>query len=293
MHKRRGLFFQSLVLTLLLVIPMMGTVVFFASQRTEQQLLQQAAADQTQLAEPAGARQTHRLLLAVQADTPAFLLLRLDGPEQAALFCALPGNLVLQAPAGTTTLAECYLAAGPARAEELLGQTLGMAPDAYLAATANTWADLWGLEDSVRFDTAAVFTAEERRELDCGEESVVELTAFQAADFLARAAALPDQTPAALSRARGALWAAFFRQFPDNLANLADGARNVSSRTLTDLRAQDIYELEETLTWLSGASGYHVDYQTLELQQTAGGSRLTAADLETVQTLLAGGTAVE
>ena len=30
MHKRRGLFFQSLVLTLLLVIPMMGMVVFFA-----------------------------------------------------------------------------------------------------------------------------------------------------------------------------------------------------------------------------------------------------------------------
>lgn len=293
MHKRRGLFFQSLVLTLLLVIPMMGTVVFFASQRTEQQLLQQAAADQTQLAEPAGARQTHRLLLAVQADTPAFLLLRLDGPEQAALFCALPENLVLQAPAGTTTLAECYLAAGPARAAELLGQTLGMAPDAYLAATANTWAGLWGLEDPVRFDTAAVFTDEERRELDCGEESVVELTAAQVSDFLTRAAALPGQTPAAMCRTRGALWAAFFRQFPDHLADLAAGARNVSSQTLTDLRAQDLAELEETLTWLSGASGYHVDYQTLELQQTAGGSRLTAADLETVQTLLAGGTAVE
>ena len=39
MHKRRGLFFQSLVLTLLLVIPMMGMVVFFTSQRTEQQML--------------------------------------------------------------------------------------------------------------------------------------------------------------------------------------------------------------------------------------------------------------
>ena len=293
MHKRRGLFFQSLVLTLILVVPMMGTVVFLASQRTEQQMLRQAAADQAQLAEPAGARQTHRLLLAVQSDAPAFLLLRLDGPEQAALFCALPGDLVLQAPAGTTTLSECYLAAGPARAEELLGQTLGVAPDAYLAATANTYASLWGLEDAVRFDTAAVFTAEERKELDCGEESVVELTVAQASEFLARAAALPDQTPAALARARGALWAAFFRQFPDHLADLAAGARNVSSQTLTDLRAQDLYELEETLTWLSGATGYHVDYQTLELKQTAGGSRLTDTDMETVQALLAGGTAVE
>ena len=92
MHKRRGLFFQSLVLTLLLVLPMMGTVVFFASQRTEQQQLRQAAAGQTQVSEPAGARNTHRLLLAVQANDPAFLLLRLDGPEQAVLFCALPGE---------------------------------------------------------------------------------------------------------------------------------------------------------------------------------------------------------
>ncbi len=293
MHKRRGLFFQSLVLTLLLILPMMGTVVFFASQRTEQQLLQQAAADQTQLAEPAGARQTHRLLLAVQANDPAFLLLRLDGPEQAALFCALPGNLVLQAPAGTTTLAECYLTAGPARAAELLGQTLGIAPDAYLAATANTWAGLWGLEDPVRFDTAAVLTLEERRELDCGEESVVELTAAQASEFLTRAAALPGQTPAALARTRGALWAAFFRQFPDHLADLVQGARDASSQTLTDLQAQDLYDLEETLTWLSGATGYHVDYQTLDLQQTAEGSRLTAEDQELVQALLAGGTVVE
>lgn len=293
MHKRRGLFFQSLVLTLLLILPMMGAVVFLASQRTEQQMIQQAAADQTQLAEPAGARQTHRLLLAVQANDPAFLLLRLDGPEQAALFCALPGNLTLQAPAGTTTLAECYLAAGPARASELLGQTLGIAPDAYLAATANTWAGLWGREDPVRFDTAAVLTVEERRELDCGEQSVVELTAAQASEFLTQAASLPGQTPAALARTRGALWAAFFRQFPDNLANLAQGARDASSQTLTDLRAQDLAELEETLTWLAGATGYHVDYLTLDLQQTAGGSRLTAEDRQTVQALLAGGTAVE
>lgn len=293
MHKRRGLFFQSLVLTLLLVIPMMGTVVFFASQRTEQQLLQQAAAEQSQLAEPAGARQTHRLLLAVQADKPAFLLLRLDGPEQAALFCALPGELILKAPAGTTTLAECYLSAGPARVSELLGQTLGIAPDAYLAATADTFSAIWGLEDPVRFDTAAVFTTEERAELGCEAESVVELTAGQAANFLTRATALSGQTPTALSRSQGALWAAFFRQYPDNLANLAEGAREAGSRTLTDLKAQDLYELEETLTWLAGASGYHVDYQSLELQKAAGGWRLTADDRETIQFLLEGGTAVE
>ena len=293
MHKRRGLFFQSLVLTLLLVIPMMGLVVFFASQRTEQQLLKQAAAGQTQVSEPAGARSTHRLLLAVQAEEPAFLLMRLDGPQQGVFFCALPSELELQAPSGTTTLGDCYLTAGPARVTELLGDTLGLAPDAYLAATAATFASIWGEEADVRFDTASVLSAEERKELDCAEETVLELTPAQGADFLGQAAKLPGQQPAGLAKVRGALWAAFFRQNPQHLATLADSVRGASSRTLTDLRAQDLYDLEDTLTWLSTATGYHVDYLTLELSRTAGGWQLTGDDLELVQTLLEGGRTVE
>lgn len=293
MHKRRGLFFQSLVLTLLLVIPMMGMVVFFASQRTEQQMLQQAAAGQTMVSEPAGARNTHRLLLAVQAESPAFLLLRLDGPQQAAIFCALPGELELKAPSGTTTLGDCYLTAGPARALELLTDTLGVAPDAYLAATANTLASIWGEDADIRFDTASVLSAEERKELDCAEETVLELTPAQGTEFLEQAAKLPGQQPAAMAKVRGALWAAFFRQNPQHLAALADGVRGASSQTLTNLRAQDLYDLEDTLTWLSTATGYHVDYQTLELSRTAGGWQLTADDLELVQTLLEGGSAAE
>lgn len=293
MHKRRGLFFQSLVLTLLLVIPMMGTVVFFASQRTEQQMLRQAAADQSRVSEPAGARNSHRLLLAVQAESPAFLLLRLDGPQQAVIFCALPGELVLQAPSGTTTLGECYLTAGPARAAELLKDTLGIAPDAYLAATANTFASIWGEDADIRFDTASVLSAEERKELDCAEETVLELTPAQGTAFLGQAAKLPGQQPANMAKVRGALWAAFFRQNPQHLAGLAEGVRGAGGQTLTDLRAQDLYDLEETLTWLSTATGYHVDYLTPELRRTAGGWQLTEESLQTVQTLLEGGEQAE
>lgn len=293
MHKRRGLFFQSLVLTLLLVIPMMGTVVFFASQRTEQQMLQQAAADQSRVSEPAGARNSHRLLLAVQAESPAFLLLRLDGPQQAVIFCALPGELVLQAPSGTTTLGECYLTAGPARAAELLKDTLGIAPDAYLAATANTFASIWGEDADIRFDTASVLSAEERKELDCAEETVLELTPAQGTAFLGQAAKLPGQQPANMAKVRGALWAAFFRQNPQHLAGLAEGVRGAGGQTLTDLRAQDLYDLEETLTWLSTATGYHVDYLTPELSRTAGGWQLTEESLQMVQTLLEGGEQAE
>lgn len=293
MHKRRGLFFQSLVLTLLLVIPMMGTVVFFASQRTEQQMLRQAAADQSRVSEPAGARNSYRLLLAVQAESPAFLLLRLDGPQQAVIFCALPGELVLQAPSGTTTLGECYLTAGPARAAELLKDTLGIAPDAYLAATANTFASIWGEDADIRFDTASVLSAEERKELDCAEETVLELTPAQGTAFLGQAAKLPGQQPANMAKVRGALWAAFFRQNPQHLAGLAEGVRGAGGQTLTDLRAQDLYDLEETLTWLSTATGYHVDYLTPELSRTAGGWQLTEESLQTVQILLEGGEQAE
>ena len=282
MHKRRGLFFQSLLLTLLIVLPMMGGVVYFAARRGERQAAEAAAAGTT-LAEPAGARSTHRLLLAVQGEEPAFLLLRLDGPAQQALFCALPGDMQLQAPAGTTTLAACYLTAGPARAAKLLGDTLGIAPDAYLAATAAGFADLWGDGPAIRFDTAAVLEEAVRAELGYGQDSLAELDAAAAPEFL-QAAARAGLPPPALAQARAAVWAAYFRQGQPNLAALA-----ASARLLTDLTAQDLARLEETLTWLSGAAGFTADYVAAGTEPAAGGWQLTADGRDTLLELLAGG----
>lgn len=287
MHKRRGLFFQSLLLTLLIVLPMMGGVVYFAARRGERQAAEAAAAGTT-LAEPAGARSTHRLLLAVQGEEPAFLLLRLDGPAQQALFCALPGEMQLQAPAGTTTLAACYLTAGPARAAKLLGDTLGIAPDAYLAATAAGFADLWGDGPAIRFDTAAVLEEAVRAELGYGQDSLAELDAAAAPEFL-QAAARAGLPPPALAQARAAVWAAYFRQGQPNLAALPDAVRAASARLLTDLTAQDLARLEETLTWLSGAAGFTADYVESGTEPAAGGWQLTAAGRDTLLELLAGG----
>lgn len=292
MHKRRGLFFQSLLLTLLLILPMAGAVVYLAGQRSERQAAQ-AAAGQSTLAEPAGARNTHRLLLAVQGEAPAFLLLRLDGPAQQIRFCALPGELMLQAPAGTTTLAACYLSAGPARAAELLMNTVGIAPDAYLAATADGFADLWGGGSGVRFDTSSVLPEEARGPLGYGDDPVAQLEAGGVPDFLAGAAGQPGVDPPALARVRGAVWAAFFRQGKEVLPGLAEAVRGASARLLTDLTAQDLHRLEETLTWLSGASGLTVDYETADLQPAAGSWQLTETGMQTVQTLLAGGRPAE
>lgn len=287
MHKRRGLFFQSLLLTLLIVLPMMGGVVYFAARRGERQAAEAAAAGTT-LAEPAGARSTHRLLLAVQGEEPAFLLLRLDGPAQQALFCALPGEMQLQAPAGTTTLAACYLTAGPARAAKLLGDTLGIAPDAYLAATAAGFADLWGDGPAIRFDTAAVLEEAVRAELGYGQDSLAELDAAAAPEFL-QAAARAGLPPPALAQARAAVWAAYFRQGQPNLAALPDAVRAASARLLTDLTAQDLARLEETLTWLSGAAGFTADYVEAGTEPAAGGWQLTADGRDTLLELLAGG----
>lgn len=287
MHKRRGLFFQSLFLTLLIVLPMMGGVVYFAARRGERQAAEAAAAGTT-LAEPAGARSTHRLLLAVQGEEPAFLLLRLDGPAQQALFCALPGEMQLQAPAGTTTLAACYLTAGPARAAKLLGDTLGIAPDAYLAATAAGFADLWGDGPAIRFDTAAVLEEAVRAELGYGQDSLAELDAAAAPEFL-QAAARAGLPPPALAQARAAVWAAYFRQGQPNLAALPDAVRAASARLLTDLTAQDLARLEETLTWLSGAAGFTADYVEAGTEPAAGGWQLTADGRDTLLELLAGG----
>lgn len=287
MHKRRGLFFQSLLLTLLIVLPMMGGVVYFAARRGERQAAEAAAAGAT-LAEPAGARSTHRLLLAVQGEEPAFLLLRLDGPAQQALFCALPGEMQLQAPAGTTTLAACYLTAGPARAAKLLGDTLGIAPDAYLAATAAGFADLWGDGPAIRFDTAAVLEEAVRAELGYGQDSLAELDAAAAPEFL-QAATRAGLPPPALAQARAAVWAAYFRQGQPNLAALPNAVRAASARLLTDLTAQDLARLEETLTWLSGAAGFTADYVAAGTEPAAGGWQLTADGRDALLELLAGG----
>lgn len=287
MHKRRGLFFQSLLLTLLIVLPMMGGAVYFAARRGERQAAEAAAAGTT-LAEPAGARSTHRLLLAVQGEEPAFLLLRLDGPAQQALFCALPGEMQLQAPAGTTTLAACYLTAGPARAAKLLGDTLGIAPDAYLAATAAGFADLWGEGPAIRFDTAAVLEEAVRAELGYGQDSLAELDAAAAPEFL-QAAARAGLPPPALAQARAAVWAAYFRQGQPNLAALPNAVRAASARLLTDLTAQDLARLEETLTWLSGAAGFTADYMEAGTEPVAGAWQLTADGRDTLLELLAGG----
>lgn len=185
MRSHRGIFWYSLGLTLLLLLPMVLTVAFFADQYQKQQLLRQAsAADSTLRIEP-GAQGVYRLLLIVQQEEPAFVLARADGPKQAVTLCALPGSLLVNAPAGTTTLSECALSAGAGRAAQLLCGTVATGETAapelhYIAATPATWAACAGRNAAVRFDTAALLTPAARERLGYGDDPLAACTAAQA-----------------------------------------------------------------------------------------------------------------
>ena len=162
MRSKRALFWYSLGLTLLLLLPMVLVVAFLTDQYMKQQQLRQASAAETALPIERGAQDVRTVLLVVQQERPAFLLLRADGARETLTFCALPDTLLVDAPAGTTTLADCTLTAGAARAAQLLCGTLATGETAspalpYIAATPATWAACAG-ETSVRFDTAALLS---------------------------------------------------------------------------------------------------------------------------------------
>lgn len=289
MRSKRALFWYSLGLTLLLLLPMVLTIAFFADQYQKQQQLRHAAAAETALPMEPGAQNVFRLLLVVQREPPDFVLVRLDAPSQTVTLCGLPGNLLVNAPAGTTTLAECALTAGAGRAAQLLRGTVAtgenvLPPLFYLAATPTAWVDMAG-SAQCRFDTAALLDRESRASLGYGTEPVVPCTAPRAEELIAQlAAAMPRAGESC--RARAAVWSAFARQDPALLAALPQGVRRQSARLLTDLLAGDLTALEQTLTYLSTRTALTVDYRTAAVTTARGGVALTDAGLAAVNDLL-------
>lgn len=284
MRSRPGLFFQSLGLTLLLLLPMIGVVLFLVGQREQQNALRQAAARQGSVAVETGAQNTHRILVAVQGETPSFLLLRLDGPARTVTFCGLPDRMLVDAPSGQTTLGDCYLTAGPARAAQLLSDTIGLEADAYFAATADCYAGFLEETATARLDTASLLDKETRIALGYGTETVAELTPETAEEWILQLSEmLPEPESASI---RAAVWAAFFRQEPSRLTQLAQAARDNSARTLTDLLAQDLYTVEETLTYLAQQPTLTVQYLVPEGSESASGWQLDEEGTDLLRELL-------
>ncbi|MDY4447102.1 MAG: hypothetical protein SPF77_04340 [Gemmiger sp.] len=289
MRSRAGFFWHSLWLTLLLLLPLIAVVAFLARQRQAQQELRQAAASQSQLQIEPGAQSVWRMLLVVQQEEPAFVLMRADGPAHSVTFCALPGQLLVNAPAGTTTLAACTLSAGAGRAAQLLTATLAtgetaLPPLYYLAATPSCWVDCVGSGTAVRFDTSSLLQPAARLALGYGSEAVQSVSATDTVEFIA---ALQSQlTGSAAGNARAAVWAAFVRQNPDLLTAVPEAWRRYSARTLTDLTAQDLLRAGETAAFLQSQPALTVDYLTAAVTDAPDGVALTEDGMQIVQTLL-------
>ena len=289
MRSRAGFFWHSLWLTLLLLLPLIAVVAFLARQRQAQQELRQAAASQSQLQIEPGAQSVWRMLLVVQQEEPAFVLMRADGPAHSVTFCVLPGQLLVNAPAGTTTLAACTLSAGAGRAAQLLTATLAtgetaLPPLYYLAATPSCWVDCVGSGTAVRFDTSSLLQPAARLALGYGSEAVHSVSATDTVEFIA---ALQSQlTGSAAGNARAAVWAAFVRQNPDLLTAVPEAWRRYSARTLTDLTAQDLLRAGETAAFLQSQPALTVDYLTAAVTDAPDGVALTEDGMQIVQTLL-------
>ena len=289
MRSRAGFFWHSLWLTLLLLLPLIAVVAFLARQRQAQQELRQAAASQSQLQIEPGAQSVWRMLLVVQQEEPAFVLVRADGPAHSVTFCALPGQLLVNAPAGTTTLAACTLSAGAGRAAQLLTATLAtgetaLPPLYYLAATPSCWVDCVGSGTAVRFDTSSLLQPAARLALGYGSEAVQSVSATDTVEFIA---ALQSQlTGSAAGNARAAVWAAFARQNPDLLTAVPEAWRRYSARTLTDLTAQDLLRAGETAAFLQSQPALTVDYLTAAVTDAPDGVELSEDGLQIVESLL-------
>lgn len=289
MRSRAGFFWHSLWLTLLLLLPLIAVVAFLTRQRQAQQELRQAAAAQSQVQIEPGARGVWRMLLVVQKEEPAFVLVRADGPQRNVTFCALPGELLVNAPAGTTTLAECTLSAGAGRAAQLLTATLAtgetaQAPLYYLAATPSCWVDCVGSGTAVRFDTSSLLPAGARLALSYSKDPVVAVSATDAVELIAELQSQMEGASAA--NARAAVWAAFVRQNPELLAAVPEAWRKYSARTLTDLTAPDLLGAGETAAFLQSQPALTVDYITASVTDAPGGVVLSEAGVQVVESLL-------
>lgn len=290
MRSRTGVFWYSLGLTLLLLLPVVAATAFFLQQRQQQNALRQAAAAQSGLRIEPGAQDIWRLLLVVQQEEPAFVLARVDGPARTVTLCALPAELQVDAPAGTTTLGACANAAGPGRAAQLLCKTVATGESAspslyYLAATPACWADCAGADAVARVDTASLLSRTQRAALGYAEESVAETDAETAAALIAAMQGELEE-PAAKADVRAAVWAAFMRQNPQLAAAVPQAWRSYSARTLTDLLAADLAGMEDTLCYLTKQPSLTVDYLTAEAGMTGDEAYLTEDGLQTVRALL-------
>lgn len=240
-------FWISFFLTLAILMPLLGGFVFYSAwqERASEPAAQPQSGVPVQ--RPAAANDL-TVLVVVAAEEPAFLLVRLNALEPAVTLCPVPAESVLLGPGGTVLLADSYTSAGPARAAQLLGATLNISIDRYLAITPGSLGQAWGELEPLRVNLTGLLEKSELEALGLAGDPVVSLAPEEATAFIA-SLGLPVARQA---RLRGEVWQAAFRQQLENLPTaLPAGLRSVIGSLLTDLTAADLYDLTDTLTWLA------------------------------------------
>ena len=242
-------YWLSFFLTLAILIPLLGGFVLYGLWQQDT-----APAQIAQSGVPVGSptqENDHTLFVAVAAEEPGFVLLRLDGVNNIIRVCPVPAASVVSAPGGPTLLRDSYQSAGPGRAAELLSQTLNIQIDRYLAIAPASLTTAWNGMEPPRVNLTGLLELQELAALGLSEDPVVSLAPEDAPEFLAK---LADEgvLPARLERIRGAVWdAALRQQLPSLATTLIEGLRKASSTLLSDLTLTDLYDLQDTLSWLA------------------------------------------
>lgn len=277
-------FWAAFGAAMLVLLPLVGGTVLFTRQNLRQQL--QTAQPQSGVAVrlPKSANQLTVLVCTPQAEAaPGFALLYLNASQNCVHILTLPAETAVAFGGGDATLAEAYATAGPARCREALLEPLALPEEArYLALSASvlsTVADRYGM---LRVGFSGALTADDLAA--CGATGAVQgLSVREAQAFLS---GLPDTIPPQRqAAARAAVWDAFFRQNLDLLPTTLPAAlRAHSSALLTDLSAQDLLLLEETLEFLANnAAPVSSDALPGEWDAAAGRYALTDASRAAMQ----------
>lgn len=249
--KRPGnpaMFWISMLLTLAILLPLLGSFVLYSGWQEENRVL---AAEKKQSGVPIdrpGPETDLTVLVTVAREEPGFILLRLGAPEAVLQICGIPGESVMRSPSGPVELRESYRTAGPGRAAELVGETLDLSIDRYLAITPDSIQKVWGELEPPRVNLSGLLSSQELGSLGIKDDPVVSLRPEDTGAFLDRL----NPGPARRARLEGAVWEAALRQQLDELADvLPKGLRAQSSSLLGNVTATDLFTLEKSLTWLA------------------------------------------
>ena len=275
-------FWAALLAGLLVLVPLVGGTVLL-TRRTLRTKLASRPQSGVAIRQP---KEENRLTLLVctaptETTVPGFLLLYLSASQNCIHALALPGELTVPFGTDEAALADCYRAAGPARCREALLSALALPEDTHYLALApsvlQAIADRYG---ALRVGFSGALTADELARTGCSA-NVQALSAREAEVLLSGMEGVVP--PAHKAAARAAVWDAFFRQ---ELELLPDALRTHSPSLLTDLTAQDLLILEDTLEFLADrTASVHAEALPGDWDADAGRYTLTEDSRAAVQAL--------